>query len=236
MIFENIKGVIKTSLIDFPGKIAAVLFVGGCNFRCPYCYNMDLVLTPSQLPTVSKEELFKFFSSRKGWLDGVVVSGGEPTIYPDLPQLLGWIKEFGYAVKLDTNGSDPHMLQSLIDGGLVDYVALDVKAPLDFSRYQVFSQGCDGVEKIRTAAEILMSSNISYEFRTTVVPGLVSREDILQIAQELRGAQRYYLQQFRPEPRLIDPGLASVRPYPLEFLYELRKEVSPYFKICKVRA
>jgi len=236
MIFENIKGLVKTSLVDFPGKIAAVLFVGGCNFRCPYCYNTELVLTPFQLPTLTQERLTRFFCSRKEWLDGVVISGGEPTIYPDLPALLGWIKEFGYAVKLDTNGSNPDMLQALIDGGLVDYVALDIKAPLSSERYQVFSQGCDGVEKIRTAVEILMSSGVSYEFRTTVVPGLVSREDVLQIAQKLKGAQRYYLQQFRPEPNLVDPSFCSIKPYPLEFLYELRREISPYFKVCRVRA
>ncbi len=235
MIFENIKGFLKTSLIDFPGKIASVLFLGGCNFRCPYCYNADLVLNPSSLPSPCQEDLDRFFRSRKDWLDGVVISGGEPTIHQDLPQLLEWIKGFGYAVKLDTNGSNPLLLQKLVGGGLVDYVALDVKAPLTPEKYRLFSQG-DGVGEVRTAAEILMSSSIPYEFRTTVVPGLVSREDILQIAQELKGAQRYYLQQFRPEPRLVDPTFSSVKPYPLEFLHELRKQISPHFGVCRVRA
>jgi pyruvate formate lyase activating enzyme len=236
MIFENIKGLIKTSLIDFPGKIAAVLFVGGCNFRCPYCYNVDLVLTPSQLPTVNQEELARFLDSRRGWLDGVVVSGGEPTIYPDLPQLLSWIKEFGYLVKLDTNGSNPELLQRLIDSSLVDYVSLDVKAPISSGKYQLFTQGNDGAQFVKTAAEILMSSSVPYELRTTVVPGIVSKEDILQIASEFKGARRYYLQQFRAEPRLVDPSFSSVKPYPLEFLYELRNRVSSNFGVCRVRA
>jgi pyruvate formate lyase activating enzyme len=235
MIFESIKGFIKTTLIDYPGKIASELFLGGCNFRCPYCYNTDLVLNPSSLPSPSQEELARFFHSRRGWLDGVVVSGGEPTIHQDLPQLLEWIKGFGYAVKLDTNGSNPLLLQKLVGGGLVDYVAMDVKAPLTHEKYCVFSQG-NGVGEVKTAAEILMSSPIPYEFRTTVVPGFVSREDILQIAQELKGAQRYYLQQFRPEPRMVDPACSSIKPYPLEFLHELRKQISPYFGVCRVRA
>jgi pyruvate formate lyase activating enzyme len=235
MVFENIKGFIKTSLIDYPGKIACVLFMGGCNFRCPYCYNTDLVFHSSSLPSPTQEDLAKFLHSRRGWLDGVVVSGGEPTIHQDLPQLLEWIKGFGYAVKLDTNGSNPLMLQKLLEGGLVDYVAMDVKAPLSPERYRLFSQG-NGIGEVRTAVEILMSSSVPYEFRTTVVPGLISREDILQIAQELKGAQRFYLQQFKPGPRTVDPSFSSVKPYPLEFLQELRRQISPYFGVCRVRA
>jgi pyruvate formate lyase activating enzyme len=208
--------------------------MGGCNFRCPYCYNTDLVFHPSSLPSPTQEDLAKFLHSRRGWLDGVVVSGGEPTIHQDLPQLLEWIKGFGYAVKLDTNGSNPLMLQKLLEGGLVDYVAMDVKAPLSPERYRLFSQG-NGIGEVRTAVEILMSSSVPYEFRTTVVPGLISREDILQIAQELKGAQRFYLQQFKPGLRTVDPSFSSVKPYPLEFLQELRRQISPYFGVCRVR-
>ncbi|MEM2282624.1 MAG: anaerobic ribonucleoside-triphosphate reductase activating protein [Candidatus Hadarchaeales archaeon] len=233
-MFEHVKGLLKTSLIDYPGKVAAVLFLGGCNFRCPYCYNTDLVLNPSSLPSLTQEELSRFLASRKGWLDGVVISGGEPTIHENLPQFLAWIKEFGYAVKLDTNGSNPSMLQSLIERELVDYVALDVKAPLVHERYVTFSQ-LNGGEEVRRAAEILMGSSIDYEFRTTVVPGLLSREDILMIAEQLKGAKRYYLQQFRPSEKLVDPVFCSVRPYPLEFLQKLRDEISAYFKVCRVR-
>lgn len=229
----GIYGVTKTSLIDYPGKIAAVLFMGGCNFRCPYCYNVDL-LNPSSLQPISMQWLEKFLSSRKKWLDGIVISGGEPTCHPNLPALLEWVKSFGYLVKLDTNGSNPCMLQEVVNKGLVDYVAVDVKAPLTSERYSVFSLA-NGAENVKKSIEILLSSSIDYEFRTTVVPSILTREDIIQIATEIRGARRYYLQQFRPGPRLVDPSLSSLKPYPFTYLKSIRDEISHFFGVCEVR-
>ncbi len=235
MPWGSIKGIIRNSLIDYPGKISAVLFLGGCNYRCPFCYNSDLVLRPHELPSIPKEELVQFLESRKEWLDGIVISGGEPTLCPKLTELLELIKGMGYAVKIDTNGSNPAILDRLISRGLVDYVAVDIKSPLFPDRYQIFTQANDGVGQVKHTVEMLMSSDIEYEFRTTIVPEIIKPQDILQIAQQLKGAKRYYLQQFKPSKSTLDPYYSTLPPYPLELLYQLRDKISGFFRICRVR-
>lgn len=227
-------GLQKTTLIDFPGRVACTVFLLGCNFRCPFCYSAELVL-PEKIknqPRVSEEEFFAFLAERKGLLEGVVICGGEPTFNQELPDFIGKIKKEGFLVKLDTNGSNPGMLKKLIAKNLVDYIAMDIKAP--FSNYGKATGGKGDLDQIKESAELIKNSGVDYEFRTTVVPGIHAKEDILRIAKDISPAKRYYLQNFRPEKNL-DPEFEKVRPYPNDFLLEIQKAVSPFFEVCQVR-
>jgi len=230
----EIGGIQKTTLIDYPSKVACTVFLVGCNFLCPWCYSRELVL-PEEIkkhPRISEEDFFDFLEGRRGLLEGVVVCGGEPTINKDLPQFIEKIKALGFSVKLDTNGSNPEMLKKLIEQRLLDYVAMDVKLPKE--KYpKVFVKGVK-VENIEKSIEILKEGKTDYEFRTTVIPEVHAKEDILKIAEWIKGAKKYYLQNFRPE-KTIDPRFEKVKPYPKEFLSEIKKEISPFFEICEVR-
>jgi len=232
------KGLQKISLLDYPGKIGAIVFVGGCNFRCPFCYNRDLVLNPESLPSVREDEILKHLETKREWLDGVVVTGGEPTIHPDLPDFLEKVKKLGYSVKLDTNGSNSKMLAELLEKNLVDYIALDVKAPLLKGRYNEATGTRDEsvLEEVESSIALLQDSNgVDYEFRTTVVPKLLNEDDIVLIAKRISGAKRYYLQQFKPTSTHVDESYSDVAPYPLEVLQGIQKRIAPNFQICKVR-
>ena len=192
----DVKGFVSISLLDYPGRISSVLFAGGCDFRCPYCYNTDLVLNPQEIPTIPEEELLEDISKRldSGLIDGVVVTGGEPTLSPDLPRLLRVIKSMGASVKLDTNGTRPQLLEAILRRNLTDYVAMDYKAPL--GRYSDLAGVNVDTEAIRLSAQLLLGGKIDYEFRTTVHPGLLDVEDLLQIIREIKGAKRYAVQPF----------------------------------------
>ena len=231
------KGLQRVSLLDYQGKVAAVVFVGGCNFRCPFCYNRDLVLNLVNSPSLGEKWILRYLKKRRGWLDGLVVTGGEPTIHAWLPGFLEKVKGLGYSVKLDTNGSKPELLAGLLGKRLVDYVALDVKAPLIEERYQAVAgmPGGGVVEEVEASIALLMSSGVDYEFRTTVVPNLLSVEDVLLIAERIKGAKKYYLQQFKPTDSHIDEKYSEVKPYPLEILHEIRRQIAHDFEICGVR-
>jgi len=211
----EIKGWVRTSLIDFPGHIAAVVFTGGCNFRCPMCHNGDLVLRPAALPTLGADEVLGFLQKRAGKVTGLVVTGGEPTLQPDLADFLREVRAAGCAVKLDTNGYRPDVLGSLLGDGLVDYVAMDVKAPEE-SYGTVAGVASLDVSRIARSISLLCRTGIQVEFRTTVVPGLLSAPDIEVIAAWLAelggGGATYTLQQFRGGSTL-DPALANATPY-----------------------
>jgi pyruvate formate lyase activating enzyme len=211
----RLKGWVRTSLIDYPDHIATVLFTGGCNFRCPPYHNADLVLRPAEMPDLSLEEVWTFLSRRAGLVDGVVLTGGEPTLQSDLIPFLRQVREQCLDVKLDTNGYRPNVLAALLDGGLVDYVAMDVKAPPE--KYALLTGlAADGLDVtcLERSIALLQSSAPSYEFRTTVVPGLLDEDDVEEIARWIAGAERYALQQFRPL-HTLDPALETVAPYPV---------------------
>ncbi len=232
------KGLQKISLLDYPGKIAAIAFVGGCNFRCPFCYNRNLVLNPESLPSVLEGEILEHLETKREWLDGIVVTGGEPTIHPDLPNFLEKVKKLGYSVKLDTNGSNSKMLAELLEKNLVDYIALDVKAPLLKERHREATGTREEsvLEEVERSIALLRGSNgIDYEFRTTMVPNLLNKDDVMLIVARIKGAKRYYLQQFKPTDSLVDESYSNVKPYPLEVLQEIQREIAPNFQICKVR-
>ena len=208
----HIKGLQKVTLLDYPGKIACTVFLGGCNFRCPFCHNGSLVLPDRMGQDVGYDELLAFLDARRGRLQGVCVSGGEPTLHKDLPLLLSEIKARGFEVKLDTNGTDPEMLLSLINDGLVDYVAMDIKNSPD--KYLItaglsadgVAKGAELLEKVKQSASILMQGRVDFEFRTTLMKELHTSEDMEAIGLWLRGPAKLFLQTYREEGDLIIGG------------------------------
>jgi pyruvate formate lyase activating enzyme len=230
----RIGGLQKLTLIDYPGKLAATVFLTACNFRCPWCYSSELVL-PEKIkkqPEISEKELFNFLVEKKGLLDGVVLCGGEPTMSKDLAPLMKKIKKEGFSVKLDTNGSDPKTLEELIDKKLVDYVAMDIKGSKE--KYGEYTGSKIDVKKIQKSIDVLRANKVDYEFRTTVVPGLHTKEELIGMAKWISGAKRYYLQGFLPQ-KTLDKKFENVKPYSLEFLLEVQKAISPFFEVCLVR-
>lgn len=196
-----IAGLNKTTLLDYPGRVAATIFTGGCNFRCPFCHNAGLVLTPSSAEIYSEEDVFSFLQKRKNVLGGVCITGGEPTLQEDLAEFISRIKNLGYAVKLDTNGYKPEVLRTLIGEGLLDYVAMDIKNCEE--KYGLTAGVGIKLELVRESVEILKNSGIDYEFRTTVVKEFHSREDIRRIGDWIKGCRSYYLQQFVESENII---------------------------------
>jgi len=230
----KIGGLQKLTLIDFPGRLAATVFLTGCNFRCPFCYASELVL-PEKIknqPKISEKELFQFLKERKNLIEGVVLCGGEPTTSKNLISLIKKIKKMGFFIKLDTNGSSPEILKKLIDGKLVDYIAMDIKGPKE--RYSEFAGIKVDIKKIQKSIDILKEGGVDFEFRSTIVPTLHKKEDVIEMAKWIRGSKRYFLQNFRPE-KTIDPSFEKIKPYPQEFLLEIQKAISPFFEICQVR-
>ncbi len=230
----EIGGLQKLTLIDYPGRLAATVFIIGCDFRCPFCYSPELVL-PEKIknqPRILEKDFFDFLKERKGLLEGVVICGGEPTIHQKLPDFCKKIKKLEYLIKLDTNGSNPEMLKKLINEKLIDYVAMDIKAPK--AKYSEAAGVKVNIKKIEESTDILKEGKIDYEFRSTVVPTILEKEDILKIAQWIGPAKKYYLQNFRPE-KTINPKFEKIKPYPQEYLLEIQKVISPFFEICQVR-
>jgi pyruvate formate lyase activating enzyme len=205
----NIQGLQKTTLLDYPEKIAATVFTGGCNFRCPYCHNASLVLNAGNAQDISEEAFFEFLSKRKGLLDGVCISGGEPLLQKEIGRFISEIKSIGFFVKLDTNGSLPDKLKALVGDGLIDYVAMDIKnSPAGYARTAGTTE--DVLPKIKESVAFLLTGHVEYEFRTTVVKGLHTKEDFAAIGKWIQGAERYFLQNFVDSGDLIQPGLQGV--------------------------
>ena len=188
----RIGGLQKTSLIDFPKRIAAIVFTHGCNFRCPYCHNPELVLSKHE--SLDENYIFDFLKTRRGKLNGIVVTGGEPCLQKDLISFLQEIKNFGFEIKLDTNGSEFNMLKKAVDEKLVDYIAMDIKAPLE--KYEKVAGTNVNIQNIEKSINLIMTSGIEYEFRTTVTRELLSEDDFFDIGEMIKGAERYYLQKF----------------------------------------
>ena len=225
----NIKGLQKLTLLDFPGKVACTVFLGGCNMRCPFCHNAPLVLGYGG-EDISEEEFFSFLEKRRGRLEGVCISGGEPTLSPALPEFIRRIRSLGYAVKLDTNGLSPDMLEGLLREGLVDYIAMDIKSSREgYAK----ASGVPDVDltKIEKSAALLMKSDTPYEFRTTVVRELHDEGDMVRIGEWLSGAKNYFLQSFLDSGELISDGLHGYDKKTMEDLLKLLKVKIPSAKI-----
>lgn len=224
----------KLTLIDYPGKIAATVFLVGCNFRCPYCHNPELIsFKNSEARTDFREsEMFKFLDERIGFLDGVCITGGEPTIHSDLPKFIQNIKKRDFSIKLDTNGSNSEMLENLIKDKLVDYIAVDVKTSgLKYDKLRAKSK----LFQLQKTIDIVRDSDIDYEFRTTVVPKIVDEKDIKKIGEWLKGSKKIVLQQFRPE-KVLDSSFANIKPYTVQNLQKMVKILEPYVDVVELRA
>jgi len=220
---NNIKAVIKTSFLDWPGNISTVLFLGGCNFRCPYCHNKELVLSSHKMKDISFDKVKKILTQHPGWIDGVVISGGEPTLYSRLIPLIKIIRNMGLKVKLDTNGSKPNILRKLIKEKLIDYIAIDFKAPLQKDIYA----RCIGIDipilsKIKRSIRLLLREEVEYEFRTTVCPVLLEEKDIYKMAKDIRGAKRFILQNFKAN-NTLNPRFEKIVPYSEKRIEEMKK-------------
>lgn len=224
-----ISGFEKLTLLDFPGKVACIIFTQGCNFKCSYCQNSDL-LNCSGNGLISEEEIFKYLEKRKKVLDGVVVSGGEPTIQRDLLRFIKRIKELGFLVKLDTNGSNPNVLKKLIEEKLVDYVAMDIKNV--FNKYSDVIKININLDKIKESIELLKASNVNHEFRTTIIKSFHSLDDILKICEYLGKYEKIYLQNFEDSDGVIDKSLKS---FTKDELIEIQNEINSKFTNVKVR-
>lgn len=227
----QIFGLQKLTLLDYPEKMACTVFTGGCNFRCPFCHNASLVLGERMSDArISEEEFFSFLNKRIGILDGVCVSGGEPTLMPDIADFLKRIKELGFLVKLDTNGYRPDVLKSLVEAELVDFVAMDIKNSRE--RYAE-TTGLDEIDisKIEESVEFLLSGAVDFEFRTTLVKGLHDGESIISIGRWIRGAKKYYLQNFVDSGDLISTRFGGYDKNETESLLKLLKEYIPNAQI-----
>jgi pyruvate formate lyase activating enzyme len=218
----QIGGLQKVTLIDYPGKISAVVFTRGCNFRCPYCHNPELVEPERYSSCLHQKDVFDFFKSRRGKLDAITVTGGEPTLQEDLTDVIRRIRRMGFFVKLDSNGSKPEVLENLIRDHLVDYIALDVKAPA--AKYQDVVRAPVSCSGISDSIRLVLTSGIEHEFRTTVVKSLLSPEDILWIAREIAGARRYVLQKFQ-RAKTLDKQYGEENTYPDNELLTIKKRL-----------
>lgn len=226
----KILGLMKTTLLDYPGLVASTIFLGGCNMRCPFCHNMNLVLS-SAIEEYSQEDIFSHLEKRKGIIEGVCITGGEPTLYPDLPDLILRVKNLGYKVKLDTNGTNPEMIASLISNNLIDYIAMDIKSSI--ATYPVVS----GIENINTdlileSINIIKNSTIDYEFRTTIINEYHDFTVIKDIATLLAGSKKYYLQNFTDSEYVPNHNLSSCD---YSTLKEYKRYLQSYIDIVEIR-
>jgi pyruvate formate lyase activating enzyme len=228
----RIGGLQKTSLIDFPGRVSAVVFLQGCNMRCPFCHNPELVLPHAFDKPMDEADLFSFLRRRVGQLDGIVISGGEPTVHRDLPDFVTRIRALGYAVKLDTNGSNPAMLGAMLGGGLLDYVAMDVKGPP--GEYKRFCGANIPGEAVTQSIRAIIDSGVAHEFRTTAVPGLHTLEVLLETAACVRGADRYVVQAFRPSV-CLDETMNALPPFDLAQVRASRERFAALVKEFDIR-
>jgi pyruvate formate lyase activating enzyme len=227
-----IKGYIPNTLLDWEGKIAAIVFLPGCNMRCGYCH-AHYLLEPVSDEAIPLDAVLEGLRKQKGWIDGIVISGGEPTLHSDLPELIQTFRDEGFPIKLDTNGGRPDILRQLIEDGMIDHVAMDVKAPLDHRYYEVAGSETD-LDAISESIDILIDSDVSYEFRTTICPTYLDADDIRDIAKAVRGAKVLYLQPFRPV-NCLDRALNQVKPYNLNEMRDFCRIAAKYVHRCLVR-
>ena len=228
----NIGGLQKVSLIDYPGKISAIIFTQGCNFRCPYCHNPGLVDPKLYKPCLFPKDILDFLTHRRGKLDAVTITGGEPTLQEDLIPLIQKIRKMGFAVKLDSNGSRPDVLARLLKEKLLDYVALDIKAPRD--KYSQVVKVQMDASVIAESVRLVLESKIPQEFRTTVVKSMLTPKDILAIAKEIAGAKCYVLQRFQPV-QTLDPEFAAEQSFSEEEFLKLKKKLGKIFPLFIIR-
>ena len=220
----NICGYQKTTLLDYPGHVAATIFTGGCNFRCPFCHNSDLLLNPSTI--ISEEEIFTFLKKRKNILSGICITGGEPTLQKDLIEFIKKVRSLGYKIKLDTNGYRPQTISELLNKNLLNYIAMDIKA--GYSNYaNVCGVSNLNIETIKESISMIENSGIDYEFRTTIVKELHTEQDFQEISEMLSPKSSYYIQSFKDSGNILTPGLSSCDMDTLNYYLSIVKEKIP---------
>jgi pyruvate formate lyase activating enzyme len=202
----DIRGFIPTSLVDWDGKVVSTVFTPKCNFECSFCHNHELVKSPEKFEPVSEEKIIAHLKENADFLDGICITGGEPTLQRDLFEFCEKIKSLGFEVKLDTNGTNPTVLKKLIQKKLVDFVAMDIKAPISMKKYEKISGVKSGylIENVEESIQTLLKSDIDYEFRTTIVPSIHTKEEVKEIARSISGCKKYVLQKFQPENAYSD--------------------------------
>jgi len=226
-----IKGFQTTTLIDYPGRIASIVFIGGCNLNCGFCYNVDLISGHEKTKNIDPKEILLNVKERKGYIDGVVITGGEPLMYPEIVGFVKDLKARGLCVKIDTNGTNPELLKEIIE--LVDYVAMDIKGVLD--KYSVIAGvECD-INEIKKSIEILKNSSVEYEFRMTVLPKYHSLDDMKEISKMLQGSKKFAIQQFRNDVKLLDMSLHKEKQYSKEELEGFKKILEKDIEIVEIR-
>jgi pyruvate formate lyase activating enzyme len=229
----KISGLQKTSLIDYPENIVSIVFTQGCNYSCPYCHNANLIpLDSEERDYLPLEYLYAFLNDRKGLIDGVSITGGEPTIQKDLLELIQGIKSLGLKVKLDTNGSNPQVIKKLLDKELLDYLAMDIKGSL--KKYDEITGQKINPESLKKSINLIMNSGIDYEFRTTVVPTLHESNDFKEIGELIKGAENYFIQNFRPV-NTYNPQYLKLNGFPVSILKQFKEIIKPYVKRVEIR-
>lgn len=227
----QIHGLNKTTLLDYPGHLAATIFLGGCNMRCPFCHNSSLVTNVASQPTIPVEDVLSYLTKRKNILEGVCITGGEPTLYQELPDFIALIKDLGLKVKLDTNGTNPDLIKLLTEKRLIDYVAMDIKnSPEKYS----FTAGVSdfNLEPVKESVSYLLTNPLDYEFRTTIIKEHHTEQDMTLIGQWLSGAQAYYLQSYQDSGDILSPGL---NPHTKETLQQFASLLTPYVARVSLR-
>ena len=227
----KIGGLQETSLIDYPDTISAIIWTMGCNFNCPFCYNPQLVTEKTK--PISTEEVLSFLKKRQGKLEGVSITGGEPLLQKDLKTFLKKIRTLGYLIKIDTNGAYPKILEHLLKENLIDYIAMDIKAPP--KKYEQLTATKINIKDIEKSIQITQQSERDYEFRTTYVPSYLKKNDIIQIAQWLQGSKKFYLQQYKNNTPHLSKKLDLLQPYKKEYILETYNKIKPYFDECYTR-
>ncbi len=222
----------KTSLIEFPGVLSCIVFTQGCNFRCPYCHNPELVLPEKFENTISEKEFFDFLEKRKKYLEGVCITGGEPSIQEDIIDFIRRIKNMGFKVKFDTNGSNPEIIEKLFNENLIDYISMDIKGP--FEKYERICGVKVNKEEIKNSIEIIKKSKIDYEFRTTVLKSQIEISDFEEIGKVIVGAKKYYLQKFIPSKH-VNPSFYKEETYSDEEFEKIKEIIKKYVILCEVR-
>ena len=231
-----IKGFIKSSLLDWDGKIVSTLYVPHCNMRCPFCHNRSFILTPDDHPSVEINEILDFYKERKNFLDGICLTGGEPCLYDDLVEVLKPFKEAGALIKLDSNGTSPEKIRELVDAKLIDYIAMDIKNALEFEKYKKASSLKSEVlfENVKESINYIKNCKLPYEFRTTVVPTIHEKQDIIDIAKFIKGAEKYALQNFQPE-NTLDVEFEKLTPFAVKDIEEMADSIKSLIDKVVVR-
>ncbi|MFH0814594.1 MAG: anaerobic ribonucleoside-triphosphate reductase activating protein [Candidatus Falkowbacteria bacterium] len=228
-----IGGVQPLTLLDYPGKVAMTIFTKGCGFRCRFCYNPELVIPAQYVKTISESDIWDLIKARQHLIDAVCITGGEPTLQKDLLKFIKKIKERGLLVKLDTNGTNPGVLEQLLAEKAVDYFAMDIKAP--WQKYSKIIGATVDMSAVKKSAIIILNSGVEHEFRATVLSELHSSNDIVEMAKQVKGANKFFIQRFKPTDRIIDPSLLNTPRLTLKELNDIKAQIKGWFKTCGIR-